>query len=105
MYEIVPLESKKGKLMKDKFVFNRQTYLISDMRRASLKIGVFQPTTLVLEFKNGESKEFSIGTASTPPHLNVLMTSGLVDTVCQDVRMSTQQWVTTINILIAMKDK
>ena len=100
MSEIVILESKRAKLTKDRFVYNGKAYLTSDIRMASLKSGFFQPTMLVLEFKNGENKEFRMGTSSTPSHLNVLMSGGLTDTVSQDARMATQQWVTTINLLL-----
>ena len=94
------LESKRAKLTKDRFVYNGKAYLTSDIQRASLRSGLFQPTMLVLEFKNGENKEFRIGTASTSSHVNVPMTGGLIDTVSRDVRMATQQWVTTINMLL-----
>jgi hypothetical protein len=100
MSGIVLLEGKRAKLMKDRFVYNGKVYLTSDIRTASLKSGFFQPTMLVLEFKNGKNKEFRIGTASPSSHLNVLTTGGLVDTVSQDARMATQQWVTTINLLL-----
>jgi hypothetical protein len=100
MSEVVILESKRAKLTKDRFVYNGKAYLTSDIRVASLKSGFFQPTMLVLEFKNGENKEFRIGTASKSSHPNVLTTSGLIDTISQDARMATRQWVTTINLLL-----
>jgi hypothetical protein len=94
------LESKRARLTKDRFVYDGKAYLTSDIRRASLKSGLFKPTMLVLEFKNGENKEFRIGTTLTSSHLNVLTTDGLIDTVSQDVGMATPQWVTTINMLL-----
>jgi hypothetical protein len=66
--------SKRAKLTKDRFVYNRKVYLTSDSRMASLKSGFLRPTMLVPDFKNGENKEFRIGTASPSSHLNVLTT-------------------------------
>lgn len=65
--------------------------------------GFFVEPELTIKFENGQFKHFSVGTMSGESQLNSLLTCGRVDTISADLRMSTQQWVTTINMLIAMR--
>jgi hypothetical protein len=87
----VILETKRAKLMKDRFIFQGQTYLLSEIKNASLKSGFLKLTALVLEFNDGKIKEFLLGKKES---IGSLSDSSMV--------VYTQQWVTTINMLIAM---
>jgi hypothetical protein len=106
MSDIVLLESDLAKLTKDRLIYGfgkkEQTILISDIKRASLSSGFFSLPELVLEFKDGTEKEFVVGTASGLSRFTDLM-SGMSNQSDQDMINSTQQWVTTINMLLAMR--
>ena len=107
MSDIFLLESKTAKLTKDRFVYGAgdrtQTYQISDIRRASMRSGSLSLPKLQLEFNDGTAKEFFVGTTSGSSRFSAFMSGGMVDPVSQDQKNSTQQWVTTINMLIAMR--
>ena len=106
MSDIVILENKQGsKLFKDRFVHEGQTYLIADMKQASLSSGFLEPTVLAINFKDGKQKDFRVGTVSNSSVLGDLFHSLLTDNAGQDLKASTQQWVTTINMLIAIGNK
>lgn len=101
MSENVILENKKSKLFKNRFVHEDQTYFISDMKKAVMLSGWFQSTCMEITFKDQTTREFSVGTVSTSSSLNTLFSGFMVDTASQDLKASTQQWVTAINMLIA----
>ena len=106
MSDNVILENTQGsKLFKDRFVHEGQTYLISDMKQASLSCGFLEPTVLTITFKNGEQKDFRVGIVSNSSVLNDLFHGLLTNSSGQDLKSSTQQWVTAINMLIAMNNK
>ena len=89
MSEIVILENKQGsKLFKDRFIHEGQTYLVADMKQASLSSGFLKPTVLAINFKDGEQKHFRVGTVSTSSSLNTLSQSSLIDSVGQDLKAS-----------------
>ena len=94
MSNIAILENKEGsKLFKDRFIHEGQTYLIADMKQALLKSGFIEPTVLAIDFKDGKQTRFRVGVVST--------SSSLIDSAGEDLKASTQQWVTIINMLIA----
>lgn len=106
MSEKIILESKKGKLMKDKFVYDGETYPLSDITNASVKTPFWGAPKLILEFKDGKIMEFMVGTLSTSQAANavsLIATGGLVDNVHTELVSSTRQFATTINMLIAMQ--
>ena len=100
---MILLESKLAILFKDRFVYKGETYPISSMKSASMDSGFFVEPELTIKFENGQFKHFMVGTMSGESQLNSLLTGGMVDTVSSDLRMSTQQWATTINMLITMR--
>ena len=101
MSEIVILENKQGsKLFKDRFIHGGQTYLVADMKQASLSSGFLKPTVLAINFKDGTQKHFRVGIVSTSSSLNTSAQGFLIDTASQDLKASTQQWVTIINMII-----
>ena len=94
MSNIAILENKEGsKLFKDRFIHEDQTYLIADMKQALLKSGFIEPAVLAIDFKDGKQTRFRVGVVST--------SSSLIDSAGEDLKASTQQWVTIINMLIA----
>ena len=102
MSEIVILENKQGsKLFKDRFIHEGQTYLSADMKQASLKSGFLEPTALAINFKDGKQRRFRVGVVSTSSSLNTLFSGSLINSAGDDLKASTQQWVTIINMLIA----
>lgn len=102
MSEVVIMSNKSSQLLKDRFIFKNQTYLISDMELAKVLSGFLQPAEMEIQFKNGEKKQFNVGTVSNTSTLNALFSGFLVDTMGQDLKVSVQQWVTAINMLIAL---
>ncbi len=95
------LESRNAKLFKDRFIYKNEIYSISDIKKASLNNGgFFSLPKLVLYFKNGEIKEFIVGSISTSSMINGLLFT--VDTGSQEIKAAAQQYVTTINMLIAL---
>ena len=106
MSENVILENKQGsKLFKDRFVHEGQIYLIADMKQALLSCGFLEPTVMAITFKNGKQKDFRVGNVSNSSVLNDLFHGFLTGSSGQDLKSSTQQWVTTINMLIAINNK
>ena len=104
MSEVVILENKKGsKLFKDRFIHEGKTYLISNMKNTVMKSGWLQDTCMEITFKDQSKREFNVGSVSTSSSLNALFSGLMVDTMSQDLKTSTQQWVTSINMLIAMQ--
>jgi hypothetical protein len=75
------------------------------MAQASVKGGGWKAPVMLIEFKDGTQKEFSVWTVSVASHANLFFSGGLMDTATQDQRSSTQQWVTAINMLIVMQTK
>ncbi len=98
--ELAILENNKSKLFKDRFIHERQTYFISAMNKAVMISGFFETTRMEIIFKDRTTKEFKVGTVSTFSNLNALFSGFMVDTMSQDLKVSTQQWVTAINMLI-----
>jgi hypothetical protein len=99
------LENKKGTLTKSFFNYDGQTYSICDMVKASMTSGFWKAPALLIDFKNGAQKEFSVWTIERESHAMLFLTGGVVDSLGKDQKSSTQQWVTTINMLIAMHSK
>ena len=103
MSEVVILENKEdSKLFKDRFIHEDKTYLISDMKNAVMKSGWFPDRCMEVTFKDQTKRDFAVGTVSTSYSLNALFSCFMVDTMSQDIKTPTQQWVTAINTLIAM---
>ena len=98
--EFAILENNKSKLFKDRFIHERRPYFISDMNKAVMISGFFETTRMEIIFKDRTTKEFKVGTVSTSSNLNALFSGFMVDTMSQDLKVSTQQWVTAINMLI-----
>lgn len=100
--EFTIIESRNAKLYKDRFIYRNYTYFISDIKKASLDNGgFFSLPKLVLDFKNDETKEFLVGSISTSSMLNSLVFT--VDTGSQEIKAAAQQYVATINMLIALR--
>ena len=57
---------------------------------------------LEITFKDQRKIDFNVGAVSTASNLNALFSGFMVDTMSQDLKVSTQQWVTAINMLIAL---
>lgn len=100
MSEVVILESRNAKLFKDRFIYkDKETYSIDDIKKASLDNGgFFSLPALVIEFKNGETKYFVVGSVSTSSMVNGLF---MIDTGSQEIKAAAQQYATAINMLIA----
>ena len=96
--EIILLESKLAILFKDRFVYKGETYPISSMKNASL-----DEDSLVIKFENGQFKRFMVGSISTDSMLNAYFSNFTIDTGIQEIKAVTQQFVTTINMLITMR--
>jgi hypothetical protein len=104
--ETVILENKKGtKLYKDRLIYEGSSYLISDMKQASAKSGFFELPSLSILFKNGEEREFQVGSASSTSMVNQLFSDGTIDFVSGDYKVAAQQWAAAINTLIVMSNK
>ena len=104
MSETIILQNKKGTtLYKDRLIYQGNTYRIADMKQASTNKGFFAGgLKLVIEFRNGQKQEFKVGQASRESFINDMVTGGLQDNTTAEIKRSIQQWVTTINMLIAM---
>jgi hypothetical protein len=98
--EFAILENNKSKLFKDRFIHERRTYFISDMKKAVMISGFLETTRMEITFKDRTTRDFKVGTVSTSSNLNALLSGFMVDTMSQDLKVSTQQWVTAINMLI-----
>ena len=104
--ETVILENKQGtKLYKDRLIYKGSSYLISDMKQASAKSGFFELPSLSILFKNGEEREFQVGSASSTSMVNQLFSDGTIDFVSGDYKVAAQQWAAAINTLIVMSNK
>jgi hypothetical protein len=104
MSENVILESRNAKLYKDRFIYkNNETYAIGNIKKASVDNGgFFSLPALEIEFKNGETKYFVVGSISTASMLNGLFSDFMVDTGSQELKAAAQQYAGTINMLIAL---
>ena len=105
--ETAIFENNQGtKLFKELFIYEGKSYPISDMRRASVGSGLlWNLASLVIHFKNGKTIEFSVGSTSSSQMFNPLFDYNNVDYVKRDYKTRTQNWATTINMLIANNTK
>ena len=100
------LENKQGtKLYKDRLIYKGNSYLISDMKQASTKSGFFELPSLSILFKNGDEREFQVGSASSTSMVNQLFSDGTIDFVSGDYKVAAQQWAAAIKTLIVMSNK
>jgi DNA-directed RNA polymerase subunit RPC12/RpoP len=101
--ELILLETKIALLFKDRFVYNGRTYPISSMKSASIDSSFLGDADLIIKFKDGLFKRFRVGTMSGSSQLNALLSNFTIDTSSQEIEAVTQQFVTTINMLISMQ--
>ena len=104
--ETVILESKQGtKLYKNRFIHEGKSYLISDMKKASVKSGFIHLALLEILFKNGEIHDFQVVSASNTTITNTSFNDFKIDQVSNNFKLAAQQWASIINKLISISSK